>query len=73
MTVTNSDRMPRRTRSLKGIQVNSTKYTDLAERSQTSTCPELFGKFAPRKNSPDAEGDIRKSPPSPTGGEAHHG
>jgi len=58
----------------KGINVNSPIVTGLGERSQTSTCPEHFGQFAPsRKNSPSADGDGRKSPTTPTGGEARHG
>ena len=72
MTVANSGRA--RTLPLKGIIVNSTKYTDLAERSQTSTCPEVFGQnYAPRKNSPDVGGDVAGLTTSPTGGRSRHG
>jgi hypothetical protein len=58
----------------KGINVNSSTVTDLAERSQTSTCLEHSGhNCAPGKNLADAESDWQKSPTIPTGREARHG
>ena len=58
----------------KGINVNSNgSLRDLAERSQTSTCPEHFWQYcAPRKNLPSADGDAPKSLPTSTGREARH-
>lgn len=70
LSVTNSGRA--RPLPPKGINVNSSIVTESGDKSQTSTCSDPFGKFAPRKNLSDAGGDWQKSLPTPTGKEVRH-
>ncbi len=59
---------------LKGIIVNTTKYTDFLDRSQTSSYLNGSGQScAPRKSLPTADGEGKKFPSRATGWEMHHG